>query len=60
MVEESIGPIEVLLGLPIQLKEALPINLSHMHFFNISNLTKGDLDEAMAEVSGKRSNPELF
>jgi len=62
MVEELIDPIEVLLGLPIKLKEPLflPINLSHMHFFNISNLTQKDLDEAIAEVSAKRSNQELF
>jgi hypothetical protein len=62
MVAELIDPIEVLLGLPIKLKEPLflPINLSHMHFFNISNLTQKDLDEAIAEVSAKRSNQELF
>jgi Trp operon repressor len=62
IVEESIDPIEVLLGLPIKLKEALflPINLSHMHFFNISNLSQHHLDEAMAEVSARRSNLELF
>lgn len=62
MVEESIDPIEVLLGLPITLKDPLflPLSVSHMHFFNISNLTQKDLDEASCEVTQKRLNQELF
>jgi len=62
MVEESIDPIEVLLGLPITLKDPLflPLSVSHMHFFNISNLTQNDLDEASCEVTQKRLNQELF
>ena len=59
---EAIEEIEIYLGYPIKLREALnlPITLQEMLYFRCSNLTTVDLETARADIIEKLANEEAF
>ncbi|MEI8301232.1 MAG: NEL-type E3 ubiquitin ligase domain-containing protein, partial [Chlamydiota bacterium] len=58
----AIEEIEIYLGYPIKLREALnlPITLQEMLYFRCSNLTAVDLETARADIIEKLANEEDF
>jgi hypothetical protein len=59
---KHVDDIEVYLAYPIKLRDALkiPITLGEMLFFNVSDVTESDLDEAKEKIMKLRSSLDLM